>query len=468
MMDDIPQQTPAPEEKPAPTIDDMISRTNSQAYVFEHGKQKDSLWRWVSKLSRTQKVLLAIGIVMVVATLLLVVFSLSGTNKGNDSALSANTNTSSNGDASSQFIDTNGDGLVDVNDANEESADDPDASSSNSLTNESSTETTWWQRLLNIKNTATSTSNTSTTPSSSSDEYSQVNTSYYDYLSSYQNEGYSDYTSYTQASSGTPLVVATWNVLKYDNGQTNLRNGVNDIFGAGAAIIGLQEISDPSFSPSSVTKLGSGSIGTYSPEGGSAIVWDTKTVDKISVDSFRPIASKEKRFAYGKFRLKSSGQEFYVINQHMQPGVNNMSQGCGSDNCTFYKAQMKTLVAKVKDLQSAKIPIFLIGDFNVDYSIDTCKVTWYPCYALGKIGLTSSYKALGLKSTIGSAKKYIDQEYFWTAKSTDILPVSNKILGANATCKKSNVRDIDGDVVIHCWNGSDHKPLLFTAKLTSN
>jgi hypothetical protein len=469
-MQQEPNQPPVNQPKHT-SVDEKIAAVTNEVYTFEHGKEKRSVKEWFRALPRTRKAFIVGGCGMAVFIAVMISLSLSGGQTTNESAIGIGTSTDES--SSSQLADTNNDGVVDVNDSSEEDADNTsnsDGSDSSTSNDSDSTNVSWWQRLLSIKNSTTSTStNSSSSTSSSNDiDYSSINTSYTDYTSFYQDKGYADYASYTEASAGTPVKIATWNVLKYDNTQTNLRNGVNDIFTAGATVIGLQEISDPSFTPNSVKKLASGSIGAYSPEGGSAIVWDAKTVDKLSADSFHPIAGKEKQFAYARFRVKSTGQEFYVINQHMQPGVNGSSQGCGSTNCKYFKEQMQTLVAKTKALQSAKIPIFLIGDFNVDYSIDNCKVTWYPCYALGKIGLTSSYKALGLKSTIGSAKKYIDQVYFWTPASTDILPVSNKILGANASCKKSNVRDIDGDIVIHCWNGSDHKPVLFTAKLTAN
>lgn len=274
------------------------------------------------------------------------------------------------------------------------------------------------------------------------------------------------------APTGSSVSLATWNVLKYDNSVASIRGGVQEIFASGAGIIGLQEISKPSFTKgtpkAAVKEITSVKTGVYSPEGGSAIVWDTAKYKKLAADSWRPVKTKEKRFVYVKFQEISSGKKFYVLNLHMQPNVNNKPENCSTKDCKRFKEQMRSLVSKIKALQKSKLPIFVIGDFNVDYKLDSkCSVSWYPCKALGKIGMKSSYKALKLKNTdgYGSAKKYIDHAYYWTAKSTQTTPVSNKILGTGSVCVKSKKHDIDGDTIVHCWNGSDHKPLIFTAKL---
>jgi hypothetical protein len=453
-----------------PNIDQLITQANSQAYVFEHGKQKRSLKQWFLDLPRTKKVFLIAGTTTVMFAALMIGLSFGGAlNSG-----SGSNNLSSNDGSSSDLTDKNNDGVVDVNDISVEetndtsSSDTPDDTSTsdgNTATNSSSV--AWWQKLLSIKGTSSSSSSSDSSSGSSSYDYTATN--YTAYTSAYIDEGYDSYTSYTDEVSGTPIKVATWNVLKYDNTQSNLRNGVKDIFAEGATVIGLQEIDDPSFNAGSVKKLASNSIGAYSPGEGTGMVWNTGVVEKISANSFRPIASKGKRFSYGKFQMKSTGQQFYVMNVHMQPGVNEVSAGCSSDNCKAYKSHIKAVEAKVKELQSAKkIPLFIVGDFNIDYRNDACKIDWFPCSALGKVNMISSYKALNLKSIIGNAKKYIDQAFFWTDNSVGIIPVSNKIIGSGASCKKSNVRDIDGDVVIHCWNGSDHKPVLFSAKLGGN
>ncbi len=119
-----------------------------------------------------------------------------------------------------------------------------------------------------------------------------------------------------------------------------MREGVKDIFAAGANIVGLQEISSPSFTASSVNKLASSSVGTYSPGGGGALVWNSSYLEKISTSSFAPVSGSSKRFVYGKFKIRSNGQEFYIVSVHMQTGVNSEPASCTTENCKTYKLQI--------------------------------------------------------------------------------------------------------------------------------
>lgn len=262
------------------------------------------------------------------------------------------------------------------------------------------------------------------------------------------------------------VTVATWNVLKYDNSVTHMREGIKDIFSAGASVISLEEVSAPSFTKNSpktaVDKIKTMDIGVYSPGEGAALVWDNTKVQKVSAGSFLPVAGRERRFVYAEFQYVATGHTFYVIGVHMQPGVNDASEKCTGSNCKYYKAQMKALVSKVKKLQSFNVPIFIAGDFNVDYkNKHNCDVSWWPCRQLQQVGIKSSIATLGFSSVKGTTTKYLDQVYYWTDSETRVTPVSNTILGSQAVCVKSKIKDMDGDTVKHCWNGSDHRPLLF-------
>lgn len=276
----------------------------------------------------------------------------------------------------------------------------------------------------------------------------------------------------TDGTERLSVVLATWNVLKYDNARSNMYAGIREIFSQGAGVIGLQEVDDPSFNTNSLDGLKSNTIGVYFPKGTTPIVWNKEKYTLKDSGYIRPISDRGKYFPYVRLQHKTTKNEIYVMNVHMEPGVNNQPQGCQSVACAAYKKQMVAVKEELNKLKKSDIPVFILGDFNVNYRYDyKCKITWQPCYSLDTISMKSNFKALKLQgiasksSTVGSASTLIDYVFYWTKSPVATTMRSERILGANVSCKTSSKTDIDGDKIKHCWHASDHKPLLVTVSV---
>ena len=152
-------------------------------------------------------------------------------------------------------------------------------------------------------------------------------------------------------------------------------------------------------------------------------------------------------------RLKSvtTGAEFYVINTHTVPkveaGGKPQTVAITTDR---YKTHMQRLVALINELKPANIPIFITGDFNVNYRYDqTGTVSYFPYNTLKAVGVRSNWYLMnlsGISSTTGThegGSRIID--YVWSLDRKDVYPISAKI--------SSN------------RYGSDHSPVFFNFSL---
>jgi len=166
------QQTPPTNSQQTPTVDDLISHANHQAYSFHAAKSKPSMKMWLMDLPRTKKIIgIACG-ASLIFVILMVSLTLHMGSKGNLSSTlkqasgttATSMSTSDGADQASASTslegDTNGDGVVDENDT---------ADTSTDTTTPSDEDLSWWQQLLSVvSNRDTSTNSSSASSSSSS------------------------------------------------------------------------------------------------------------------------------------------------------------------------------------------------------------------------------------------------------------------------------------------------------------
>ncbi len=262
------------------------------------------------------------------------------------------------------------------------------------------------------------------------------------------------------ADTGTTITVASWN-SKIDN-KKNIAGQTKTLLKT-ADVVGLQEVhtaaqrnnirnlieSDKyAVSPKAHTNNDSGSgVESY------PIVWREKefvrtaegTTGQVSpsLDGLRP-----RYITWVKLKQRATGKQFYVVNTHMVRDVDsNGSLSSKKANVKAYTGHMEKLVNLVKKLQKDNVPIFVTGDFAMDYRKDTGKVGVFPKAALGAIGVKSSWQLTNLEGisskakTYGSGSRLIDYVFAW-----NVVPKSTSI-------GKSRL-------------GSDHNPVFFTADLT--
>ena len=201
------------------------------------------------------------------------------------------------------------------------------------------------------------------------------------------------------ADTGTTITVASWN-SKIDN-KKNIAGQTKTLLKT-ADVVGLQEVhtaaqrnnirnlieSDKyAVSPKAHTNNDSGSgVESY------PIVWREKefvrtaegTTGQVSpsLDGLRP-----RYITWVKLKQRATGKQFYVVNTHMVRDVDsNGSLSSKKANVKAYTGHMEKLGNLVKKLQKDNVPIFVTGDFAMDYRKDTGKVGVFPKAALGAIG----------------------------------------------------------------------------------
>lgn len=258
------------------------------------------------------------------------------------------------------------------------------------------------------------------------------------------------------AGSKSTITLASWNTY------VNNANKVGPIAASlisSADVIGLQEV-HRSDQRRSVKSAASSSVGVHfapTPSSGDKhmasypIVYN-KTKFSIVSSGYQRLGSvsglSDRYAVYINFKVKATNQQFYFVNTHLPPSVEYGGKP-GSD--TSMNSAYKTLGSKLKSvlngLQSSGKPIFLAGDFNVNFRRDNCSVSWYPCALLSPINIKAGfkYKLSNLSSsqgTHGTGNRLIDYIFVWERPGTTVDSVS--VIGGSG----------------NGWRGSDHKPSL--------
>lgn len=261
------------------------------------------------------------------------------------------------------------------------------------------------------------------------------------------------------AYSATTVTVASWNAMKDNKKDTAVQTkailkkanvvGLQEVHSAGQrnAIQKLIESSKYAVSPKA-TKNNTSAEGVASY----AIVWREKEFRRVSEGASGKVASgldglRARYITWVKLEQRVTGKQFYVINTHMVRDVDNGGAlSKKTANIKAYKSHMDKLVSLTKKLQKDNVPIFITGDFAMDYRKDTGTVSIFPKAALGAVGVKSNWELTNMQGVASKAKTYgsgarlIDYVFAW-----NVEPISTSIAKSR--------------------QGSDHYAVYFTADL---
>jgi len=267
------------------------------------------------------------------------------------------------------------------------------------------------------------------------------------------------------ADTGTTITVASWNGMK-DN-KNNIAGEAKSILGS-ANVVGLQEVHTAA-QRNNIQKLITSNKYAVSPKAHSGntnadgvesypIIWREKEfsrVDEGGTGKVSPALSglRARYITWVKLKQRVTGKQFYVVNTHMVRDVDASGSLTKAkkfqDNVDAYKGHMAKLVGLLEKLQKDKLPIFVTGDFAMDYRKDAGTVSIFPKAALGAIGVKSNWQLTNLQGiapnaeTYGGGSRLIDYVFAW-----------------NVTPKNTSIGKSK--------HGSDHRPVYFTADLSSN
>jgi exonuclease III len=477
------------------SVDDKIAAITNEVYSFEHGKEKHSLIDRFRALPKTKKVITIVSVcgILFVGILVGITFMSGGfQQKTNTNVTTSNGGSSKDNLTEYQTDDVNGDGIIDQYDVNAISDTAVDTSGS------------WWQKIISAGKTASTTSDDGSSysdtnvafednqpasnPSSSDDGGSgDGGVEYYE-----EDEGDADDSDYdssdptnipitegptagtTIPAGGANVTFASWNTL-FSNSTSNIGKGVKAV-GNKADIIGFQELHNADRRKKMRDALlcsscdFSGYVQNYSTSGSSpgsvAIVWRKslfkvvksgyyKVSDRQNIDTHNGITGSKisaKWITWVLLTDKRTNAQFYFLNTHTVASVESKGKPISGekDRLKLYDRHMDVLTSKVSAFRATGLPVFITGDFNVNYRYDhTVQYKNFPFTRLGAVGAHSDYQRLNLASipksqpSHGSGNRIID--YVWYTNSTSVYPISESISTARY--------------------GSDHYPVYFTANV---
>lgn len=187
----------------------------------------------------------------------------------------------------------------------------------------------------------------------------------------------------------------------------------------------------------------SGYVANYTYDGSSAaslpIVWKKDLFSMVSTGSVtvseRINGVSPKFITWAKLRDIKTGKNLYVLNTHTVASVESGGKP-NQSNLTvvdMYADHMDILVAKINEFKAEKIPIFVTGDFNVNYRYDiVVKTPIFPYAKLSPLGVHSNWEILNLAGIPSTARtqgdsgtRLIDYVFAWVR--SDITPLSTSI-----------------------------------------
>ena len=260
--------------------------------------------------------------------------------------------------------------------------------------------------------------------------------------------------------------ITSWNTY-YGNSTTNVGNAAQELSGKGGDILAFQEVHQPSRRTALKSKMidcsgckYSGYVQNYSTDGSSPaslpIYWNktrfsllnsgyVKVADATGTD---PNYISSKWITWVSLRDIATGRQFYVLNTHTVASIESGGQiGGDSGRVNNYKTHMNKLDTLIDDFQRSGTPIFITGDFNVNYRKDReVQSIYFPYYRTNKQGIKSNWQIFGPPSggTQGSNDRVID--YVFSMTHGAVAPVSASKYGNRF--------------------GSDHYPVFYSLRLT--
>ena len=492
-MQQEPNQPPVTQPN-KPSVDEKIAAITSEVYTFEHDNHRSPTHRFAG-LSRVKKAVIIVGACCVIFIgLIAILSSMPGSTKQQSAKIATNAGGSAKDNLPEyQTGDTNGDGIIDQYDVDTASSD-----------TAADGEISWWQKILNVSGVAKTDGSTDTAYSDTNVAFEANQTSsgttegdgssssnsdykYFDDIMSWSDEN--DYDGSTPIdivitdgetygspvpAGGDTITFASWNTL-YNNSVSNVGKGVSAV-AAKADIIGFQELhlSDRRRKMRDTLLCSScdfsGYVQNYSTNGSNpgsvAIVWRKSRFSVVKSGYFKVsdidyVSTKTgstgskitgKWITWALLNDKKTGSRFYFMNTHTVASLESKGKPIPSedDRVKNYTNHMNVLTSKIKAFAATGLPVFITGDFNVNYRYDH-KVRYknFPFARMNAIGVHSGYQRLNLagipnsKSSQGSGNRIID--YVWYSDSKNVYPLSESI---------SSTR-----------YGSDHYPVYFTANV---
>lgn len=264
------------------------------------------------------------------------------------------------------------------------------------------------------------------------------------------------------------VTVASWNA-KIDN-KNNDATEVKSVM-TNADVIGLQEIhlekQRNRIESLLKTKTYDGYPSTLpnnnkDSAASSLIIWKQDLFDKVTAGTTGKVSSsfkvgktalRSRYVTWVKLRSKTTGREFYVVNTHMVKNVDNAglaySDKAHGEYVSHYASHMQKLVTLVKKLQRDGAPVFVTGDFAVDYRTDNKATTIFPKTALGALDLKSNWGLTDLTGIAPTARSYGDKG---TTRLIDYVFAPSSVTDPITSIGTSS-------------HGSDHFPVYLTVTL---
>lgn len=137
-----------------------------------------------------------------------------------------------------------------------------------------------------------------------------------------------------------------------------------------------------------------------------------------------------------------------MLNTHTVASIESGGNiGGNSGRVNNYKTHMTKLDTLIDDFQKSGTPIFITGDFNVNYRKDKeVQSPYFPYYRMNKQGIKSNWQIFGAPSggTQGDNDRVID--YVFSMTHGAVTPVGASKYGNQL--------------------GSDHYPVFYSLRIT--
>ena len=442
--------------------------TAENAYLYSPDARQSGesigqrLKRFWNNRTRPQQVLLVSGTILILFSSLMIGLSL-----GHSSSTKTSQTTLAGSQQTSQGSGSSSDGSTAINSAD-------DANGNGVPDNEEGVVeggegVAWWKKLFNVVRSSddeetdeSGTEEEASETNESSDESGMVDddigyiedetyvedgdTTSTDYDTTAEDVPASDVPQLATDSTASRFTIATWNV--YTGNKQNVGDRTKTILGR-AQILGLQEVNSNFVKKIKSITCSSCAYEAYLPSKADRfpIVWNKSYFTKVNAGysyMVKPTGPYQKRYAvWVKLRNKATGKTLYAVNTHLPRGVEGNVEAKLVES---YKKHMANLVTLLKSKQKDNIPIFITGDFNVNYRKDSCSTSWKPCDKLGALDIKSGWKITKLagigskQGTHSTGSRLIDYVFVW--KRSDTTVNSTYVLGGNK----------------NGWGGSDHKP----------
>lgn len=263
-------------------------------------------------------------------------------------------------------------------------------------------------------------------------------------------------------SGPTNVTVASWNAMK-----DNKKNDATEVKAllTKADVIGLQEIHVKKQRQRMATLIKSKAYDGYPSKlpkndndnaASCLIVWKQTSFQLVKAGKTGKVsaATKDLRARYitwVKLRSIATGQQFYVVNTHMIKYVDNAGVLTTSHptNVSRYTGHIQKLVALLRTFQKDNVPVFVTGDFAVDYRTDDKGTSIFPKAALGSIGFRSNWDLTGLSGIDPTANTYGGAG---TTRLIDYVFASSEVTAPITSIDPSH-------------HGSDHAPVYLTVTI---